>query len=221
MRGLVNPTRGCTCSESRAVEGDFALDMTEASVIIPTRNRAELLRACLESLCRQTLEMDRFEVIVVDNGSTDRTKEVVGQFTNILPVRCIDAPAPGLHVGRHAGMRSARSQVLMFADDDIKASPTWIASVVSAFADPSVGLVGGNNYPDFECEPPGWLRTWWNMPVGKGKALGYLSILDFGKLDGPIDPSYVWGCNFSIRASALAEVGGFHPDGMPDELALK
>jgi glycosyltransferase involved in cell wall biosynthesis len=189
----------------------------QASIVIPTRNRADLLARCLASLTEQTLDPERFEVIVVDNGSTDRTVETAAGFSNRLNLRCISAPDPGLHVGRHAGMRAARSDVLMYADDDIEAAPTWVESVVRTFS-AGADLVGGNNHPRFESEPPDWLRQWWEQPVYRGRALGYLSVLDFGTGSLPIDWQYVWGCNFSIRRRVLEAIGGFHPDGMPQEL---
>lgn len=191
--------------------------MTRASVIIPTRDRAELLARCLSSLTRQTLAPEEFEVIVVDNGSRDSTQQVAASYSTRLTVRCITAPEPGLHVGRHAGMRAARSEVLMYADDDIEATPTWVESVMRAF-DEGADLVGGNNHPCFESEPPAWLQQWWEQPIYKGRALGYLSVLDFGNGCFPFNWQYVWGCNFSIRRQALDAVGGFHPDGLPQEL---
>lgn len=192
--------------------------MIRATVIIPTRDRAELLERCLAALTRQTLAADEFEVVVVDNGSLDETAKVAGSFATRLALRCIAAPEPGLHVGRHAGMRTARSDVLMYTDDDAEPEPTWVETVAQAFDDPAVALVGGNNYPRFEGEPPAWLQRWWNEPVYRGRALGYLSVLDFGSGRFPLAPEYVWGCNFCVRRQALEAVGGFHPDGVPREL---
>jgi glucosyl-dolichyl phosphate glucuronosyltransferase len=189
-----------------------------ASVIVPTRDRARSLARCLESLTRQTLSTTQFEVIVVNNGSRDDTADVAAGYSTRLNLRCVAAHEPGLHVGRHVGFREARSEVLMYADDDIEAAPTWVESVANAFADPRVGLVGGNNYPKFECPAPDWLDLWWSRQVHKGRALGYLSILDFGIGRFPLEPAYVWGCNFSVRRRALEEAGGFHPDSLPREL---
>lgn len=190
----------------------------KASVIIPTRNRADALSQCLESLARQTVAKGMFEVLVVDNGSTDHTIEVARQHASSLQLAYVSAPEPGLHIGRHEGMRRARSDVLMFADDDIEAGPDWVAAVVEAFAEARVALAGGNNHPLFEAPPPAWLLRWWERPVYKGRALGYLSILDFGDGMFEIDPGYVWGCNFSVRREVLFAAGGFHPDAVPKEL---
>lgn len=186
------------------------------SVIVPTRDRAQLLDACLRSLASQTLAAEAFEVVVVDNGSTDGTADVARRHGTSFPLRYAFEPDPGLHAARHAGMRAARSDILVFADDDIVAEPTWLASIVAAFADPSVALVGGNNLPLFEQPPPDWLERWWQEPVLHGRALPHLSILDFGGREFDIDPRYVWGCNFSVRRAALLGAGGFHPDAMPD-----
>jgi glycosyltransferase involved in cell wall biosynthesis len=160
---------------------------------------------------------DEFEVIVVDNGSTDHTAFVVRQFTNALQLSSVSAPEPGLHIGRHAGMRHAQSDVLLFADDDIEAGPHWVATVAEGFADPLVAMIGGNNHPLFEMPPPAWLSRWWDQPVARGRALGHLSILDFGEGRFDIDPGYVWGCNFSIRRDVLLAANGFHPDAVPRE----
>lgn len=189
--------------------------MTRLSVILPTRNRARMLDDCLRSLARQTLPPEAFEVIVVDNGSTDDTAAVVAEHGGSLPLRYLLAPEPGLHVGRHAGMQAATSDLLVFGDDDIVAEPGWLASVKEAFEDPGVALVGGNNRPIFEGTPPDWLQAWWRQPAGPGRAMAPLSILDFGDGQFDIDPGYVWGCNFSIRRQVLLGAGGFHPDGVP------
>jgi len=189
----------------------------KASVIIPTRNRADSLAQCLASLARQTLAKDAFEVLVIDNGSTDHTAEVARQNASSLQLSYFTAMEPGLHVGRHEGMRRARSDVLMFTDDDIEAEAGWVEAVAQNFMDPSVALVGGNNHPLFEAPPPAWLVSWWERPVYKGRALEYLSILDFGNGMFETDPAYVWGCNFSVRRDVLLAAGGFHPDALPKE----
>lgn len=165
----------------------------------------------------QSFPRDAFEVLVIDNGSTDETAAVVESLVGTLRLTYIMAPEPGLHVGRHAGMREARADVLMFADDDIEAEPSWVEAVVTSFADPGVALVGGNNRPCFEDTPPPWLLALWRQPVYKGHALPSLSVLDFGTGVFEIDPGYVWGCNFCIRRDALLKAGGFHPDGVPWE----
>lgn len=190
------------------------------SLIFPTRNRAELLAFALNSIVNQTLSSDRFEVIVVDNGSTDNTAKTTDRFTERLTnLRYIYDAEPGLHTGRHRGMLESTGNILVFADDDIEAFPTWLASIEEAFQDPNVAMVGGNNLPKFLETPPKWLVSLWEQPaIYGGKALPALSVLQLPESTGEFNPHYVWGCNFSIRKGVLLEAGGFHPDGMPMEL---
>lgn len=199
----------CSCWLER---GDMHL-----SVILPTRNRAPLLDDCLASLAGQSLPVDQFEVLVIDNGSTDCTQEVVQRHANQLPMRYLFEPKPGLHNARHSGLREASADILVFGDDDILADPDWLLSIAEAFREPDIALVGGNNRPLFESPPPDWLARWWERPNGKRRAISHLSILDFGQGQFDIDPGWVWGCNFSVRRSALLNAGGFHPDAMPAE----
>lgn len=189
------------------------------TVIIPTRNRAELLRNALESLTEQTLPLSRFEVLVIDNGSTDHTVEVVTGFAKRMGNLCyFHEPEPGLHAGRHRGLREARGEVLVYADDDIRALPTWLEAVAENFADPEIALLGGNNYPDFQGPVPSWLDKLWRRPSMGGQSIAGLSILALPEGRYPHDPDMVWGCNFAIRKQVLLKAGGFHPDGVPKEM---
>lgn len=188
------------------------------SVIIPTRNRAKVLEKALQSIANQTLLQNHFEVIVVDNGSTDDTKSIVDSFVEKIDnLVYIYDDNPGLHIGRHRGLLAAKADILVYGDDDIEATPTWLEGVMESFEDESVALVGGKNIPNFESTPPDWILDLWQKG-GEQKVLGHLSILDFGDTIQEINPYYVFGCNFSIRKSVLLEAGGFHPDGMPQEI---
>lgn len=190
------------------------------SVIIPTFERAYLLKETLLSLTTQTLPHKMFEVLVIDNGSTDNTCEIVQAFSATLPnIRYFFEREPGLHAGRHRGLKEAKSDILTYADDDIEAFPTWLSSIAQAFDHSGVVMAGGNNIPKFIESPPEWLMDLWERPhkIG-GKALPPLSILEINRPMSVFSPSYVWGCNFSIRRSTLLEAGGFHPDGMPQHL---
>ena len=105
----------------------MAVNAPRLSVVLPTRNRSALLARTLESLQGQTLDAAEFEVIVVDNGSTDDTRAVVERIASSQPnVRYAHEAEPGLHNARHAGIEAARSELLLFGDDDIRAFPTWV-----------------------------------------------------------------------------------------------
>jgi glycosyltransferase involved in cell wall biosynthesis len=189
------------------------------SVIIPTWNRAGLLEKALESLCSQNYSTDLFEVIVVDNGSKDKTPAVAHSFHPRLPnLKYVHHPDPGLHSGRHRGLEKASGDILVYADDDISAFPTWLESIAESFLDLSVVLVGGKNLPLFEVDPPGWLMNMWEKERQGAKVLTHLSIVDLGDDIKEVAPFFVFGCNFSVRRNVLLDAGGFHPDAMPEDL---
>lgn len=189
------------------------------SVIVPTLNRASLLPGLLISLKKQLLPPDKFEVLIIDNGSTDETQALVHSFASILPnVRYFLEAEPGLHAGRHKGMREALGDILVFADDDIEPLPTWLQAIEEVFALTGAALVGGNNLPVFFGSPPAWLSSLWNNQTNGSHYLSALSIQSHPHGQRMFDPYMVWGCNFSIRKEVLLSAGGFHPDGMPQGL---
>jgi glycosyltransferase involved in cell wall biosynthesis len=190
------------------------------SVIIPTRNRADMLSIAIDSIRNQNLLPYHFEILVVDNGSTDHTAAIVQNLMRYFGnMNYIYEPEPGLHAGRHRGMLDARGDILIFADDDIEALPTWLSSVQEAFLDTDVAMVGGNNLPKFMDTPPQWLIDLWLCPGYKGgHAITALSILELPPGRYRLSPLYIWGCNFAIRKSVLLQAGGFHPDGMPKDM---
>ena len=189
------------------------------TVIVPTRNRADLLGVALESLDCQTLSKNEFEVIVVDNGSTDHTADLTFSLGKKLGnLRYVREPTPGLHAGRHRGLREAHGDVLVYIDDDIRATPSWLEAIADNFADPKVSMVGGNNYPDFQGPVPDWLGKPWAQPALGGQGIVYLSVLSLPIGRREINPYLVWGCNFSVRKQVVLDAGGFHPDSLPREL---
>lgn len=189
------------------------------SVIIPTRNRAAFLHEALQSLRSQTLPADRFEVLVIDNGSTDTTKQIVESHQRSAGnFHYFYEPELGLHAGRHRGLKEASGHILVYADDDIRATSSWLAAIDGCFADSRVAMVGGNNYPNFIGTPPGWLMRLWGQRSLGGHAIPSLSILSLPEGRYPLDPFLVWGCNFSIRRQVILDAGGFHPDAMPQNL---
>lgn len=188
------------------------------SVIIPTRNRAKTLQKALDSIVKQTLSKKYFEVIVVDNGSVDETQDIVDSFLKkINNLVYIYDKNPGLHIGRHLGLLAAKAEILVYGDDDIEATPNWLEGILESFEDKSVALVGGKNKPNFDSTPPNWILHMYGKRDNQ-KILGHLSILDFGDEIQEINPNFVFGCNFSIRKTILLEAGGFHPDGMPQDM---
>ncbi len=192
----------------------------EIAVVIPTLNRAETLRLTLESLSQVSgIHDDTCQILIVDNGSTDSTRDVVSEARSRFHRFCyIDNPNPGLHTGRNLGWQSTTADVVAYLDDDVLLSERWLAGVRSAFKDPAVLLAGGPILPAFQAPVPNWLMQMWDkQPLGD-RILGELSILDLGVVRRIINPFQVFGCNFLVRKRVLEEAQGFHPDGMPQTL---
>jgi len=190
------------------------------SIIIPTLNRCQFLRLCLISLVKQSYPQNEYEILVIDNGSTDRTKQITEDIIQQNPdqhIRYIYEPELGLLSGRHRGALEAQGEICTFIDDDIEADPNWLKAIHDSFIDTTVQLVGGRNLPQYETEPPEWLNWFW-VDHPHGKTCGELSLLDFGEEVREIDANYIWGLNFSIRRQALFDLGGFHPDCIPKHL---
>lgn len=111
------------------------------SVIIPVFNDTERLRLCLDALERQTYPAERFEVIVVDNGSDDDITQVVGREGHVRVAR---ENRRGSYAARNTGLELAGGDVIAFTDSDCVPAGNWIANGVEHLeADPDCGLVGG------------------------------------------------------------------------------
>ena len=176
-----------------------------------------MLSEALNSIASQSLPKNDFEVIVVDNGSADGTKDVAGQFKLSMPnLRYVYLPYPGLHEGRNAGYAHAEGDVLVFADDDIVAFPTWLEAIARMMnAHDDVMMVGGKILPKYETEPPFWILEQWYELCQYGQCMAELSLADFGDNEKAISAEAVYGCNFAVRKSVLDATKGFHPDGFP------
>jgi glycosyltransferase involved in cell wall biosynthesis len=191
------------------------------SVVVPTSSRAAALARTLPSLLQQTFPAGDYEVLVVENGPESGARRVTRRAERRhadRSLRYLHEPTPGLLSGRHRGALEARGEIVVFADDDIDAAPGWLVAIAETFADPEIHFVGGRNLPRYEVPPPSWVEGFWYTPPAGGRACIYLSLLDLGEEMLPIDANYVWGLNFAVRRSTLFELGGFHPDNIPDHL---
>lgn len=99
------------------------------SVVVPTFQRAEALAHCLDALAAQTLERERFEVIVVDDGSPQSPRDVVTRAANALDVRFLEQANAGPATARNTGARAARGEYVVFTDDDCRPDPGWLRAI--------------------------------------------------------------------------------------------
>lgn len=178
----------------------------DISVVISTYNRCELLRGALRSVLEQDADRVAYEVVVVDNNSTDRTRDVVKAFIEEghENLTYVFEPRQGVSYGRNTGIQRARADIITFTDDDVRASRNWIANTKKAFDEhPEADFIGGRILPNWRMEPPAWLTRdhWWP-----------LALLDCG--DQPLavnseNPICLPAANASFRRKVFERFGLF------------
>src|SRR5262245_358960 len=115
------------------------------SVLICTRNRAAKLAATLEKFFAQRFS-GNYELVIVDNASSDETGQVVEGFISRFPnrVRYLFEPRPGLSRARNTAIKAARGDIIVFTDDDVLVAENWLEEIKREFAeDPNLFLLGG------------------------------------------------------------------------------
>ena len=118
------------------------------SVIVPSFNRKSEIQELLNSLSEQQLPCDQFEVLIVDDGSTDDTETWVTEFieSTDMPVRFIRQDHQGPGAARNFGMEKARGDIFVFIDSDCTAPPNWLSVIKKAFDDdPELRAFGGRD----------------------------------------------------------------------------
>jgi glycosyltransferase involved in cell wall biosynthesis len=130
------------------------------SVVVCTRNRADQLRQLLDSLTRLTIPQElSWDVLVIDNGSTDHTAAVVTGFAGRLDLRREVEPEPGIAAARNRGATLARGKYIVWTDDDCEAHPNWLAAYAGAFArHPEAALFAGRIVPILAPPPAPWFQ---------------------------------------------------------------
>jgi glycosyltransferase involved in cell wall biosynthesis len=172
------------------------------TAIICTRNRVEMLELALRSLLHQTRSRADYEIIVVDNGSTDKTGELCEGLTGHF-VRYIFEPEPGLSKARNTGWRQSRSRYIAYLDDDAIADECWIDALICAYESqrPVPAAVGGPVRLKWEAPEPEWMNPSLRFPLG---------FLDWGSRPKRLMPSeFLIGANCSYRREFLEEFDGF------------
>ncbi len=110
------------------------------SVVVPFHNSAAFIDACVKALVSQRFPRDAFEIIMVDNNSTDGSAEIVRRYPGVV---LLAETTPGSYAARNRGVREARGAIVAFTDSDCAPGPDWLATIRAATADPGVALVQG------------------------------------------------------------------------------
>lgn len=174
------------------------------SVVVCTHNRMQYLKGCIDSLLQQSLGKEFYEIIVVDNGSTDDTRQFCAQVEENANFRYMYEPILGLSQARNSGWKSARGIYIAYIDDDAEAGYLWLEKIKESFlnAVPEPDCVGGSVTLVWEQSRPGWLTE------SYFSALGWV---DWGNEARYLNPEKEWcvGCNSSYKRATLEDLGGF------------
>ncbi|MGO8787156.1 MAG: glycosyltransferase family 2 protein [Terriglobia bacterium] len=180
------------------------------TVILCTYNRCTILAKALNSVAASRLpESIEWEVLVVDNNSSDRTREVVEDYCRRFPgrFRYLFEPQQGLSYARNAGIREGRGYVLAFMDDDVTVEPEWLQNLTACLQDGEWAGAGGRTLPGQGFSPPRWLS--FKEPYNLGGAL--CAVFDLG--DEPQELNRApYGANMAFRKEMFEKHGGFRID---------
>lgn len=184
------PAAAMTVQPLEPDPGAAAESTLRVSVVIPTLGRPRLLRRCLSALVRQTLPPDSFEIIVVDDGRSQTTRDIVAAYAGRsgAPRLVVIEPAPGAHgpaAARNAGWRAAQAPVIAFTDDDTVPALNWLAQALNHFPDWASAISGRVRVP-LPDAPTDWQRT-----------------------TAGLDGAEFVTANCLVRRAALDVVGGF------------
>lgn len=175
----------------------MSLDEPLVSVIICTRNRAESLGRTLDSIVVAAGRVrDRWELIVVDNGSTDHTSTIASQYADRLPLRLVAQPIPGLSNARNAGVSASQGRYVLWTDDDVLVDENWLSSWTQAFASGGEAVIfGGRTEPRYLAPE----QTWF---VQSESVLGsLLAVRDTPEWRDISEDRLPWGLNYAIRGA--------------------
>jgi GT2 family glycosyltransferase len=186
---------------------DLKTEAPAISVIIPTYNRASLLERSLESLTEQTLPRDAFEIVVVDDGSSDWTRTVCTKLADRLPLRYFRIENSGISAAKNLGVFASRARLLLFFDDDDVADPGLLEAHVQTHRehpDEQVAVLGYTTWAD-ELE----VTPIMEYVTEIGQHLFSYKNLEEGQR---LDYTYFWGGRSSCKRTLLTTHGSFDQD---------
>lgn len=170
------------------------------SFVVPAYNEETYLPACLESVLAQSRELgDQVEIIVVNNASTDRTREVALKYPG---VRVVDEPRKGLTYARQAGFTASKGELIANVDSDSRLTPGWVDTVLTTFAEEPKLVALSGPFVYYDLSP----RQRVSVQVFYAAAFLVYALNRWVLRAG----SMVQGGNFVLRRDALVKIGGFN-----------
>lgn len=176
------------------------------SVVMSTYNRARLLGPAIEALLAQDTGGLTYEVLVVDNNSTDNTKQVIESYAERDPrIKYVFEKKQGVAYGRNAGIALTKGKYIAFCDDDVTVTPTWLRSLHEALLRyPDADFVGGKVLPLWKGTPPSWIDS----------KMSPLALQDYGEtpqLVSKENPRCLISACLAVRRQAFERAGLFDP----------
>jgi glycosyltransferase involved in cell wall biosynthesis len=194
------------------------------TVLMATKDRARILRAVLEAYCQIDEPLGGWKLVVVDNGSTDNSGEVVVSFRGRLPIHLVVEPQLGKNHALNTGLELVEGDLVVFTDDDAFPHSDWLTRLREA-ADTHLeySMFGGAILPRWEIAPPHWIEWVQQGPV--------FTLTESSREKGPIAPNWIFGPNMAIRAAvfqsgvrfdpSIGPKGSDYPMGSETELLLR
>ncbi|HMS63840.1 MAG TPA: glycosyltransferase family A protein [Ignavibacteria bacterium] len=176
------------------------------SVIVSTYNRAQTIWMCMDSLVKQNYPKEDFEIIIVNNNSSDNTEEVIEKYIEDYPdikIKYYFVPRPGQVYARQIGILASENEILSFTDDDGILIPDWLKEIANVFEkNENAAGVAGKIEIKWDEKPPEWIYDY-ESQLGK---------LDYGNEIKYEVGLYMNAGNLSIKKDVLIDVGGFNPE---------
>lgn len=195
------------------------------TVLIATHNGARTLPKALNAYCQLQTPVGGWKLLIVDDGSTDASEEIIHSFVDRLPLTHLFESFKGKNAALNAGLASVEGDLVVLTDDDTLPRPDWLIEMRrAADSNPSSSVFGGTVVPHWEIRPEEWITAW--VPLGP-----VFSITDPSWKEGPISSAYVFGTNMAIRAeifesgyrfnTGIGPRGRNYPMGSETELTLR
>lgn len=186
------------------------------TVLIPSRERPDRLRRCLDSILASEYPEDRIAIIIVDNApDTDATRVLIKSYMGRANIRYLREDAPGSASARNCGIREVETEVVVMTDDDTLVDRHWLAAVAGAFESfPQASAVSGLLLPAcLDTAPQVWFEQYGGFSRGFDRRV--FDIYENWPADEPLFPwttgLFGTGNNFAFRTDAIRAIGGFDP----------
>jgi glucosyl-dolichyl phosphate glucuronosyltransferase len=181
------------------------------SVCICTYNRSAYLLKGLAGLAKMIIPKGiRWELLVVDNNSSDDTEKIINEFRMKLPIIYVFEKNQGLSHARNRAIKECKGEVLFYLDDDAVVHPDWLTSMFRAILNfPEAGYFGGRSLPKWDKGRPSWLRDL-DMPLIAG-VIGFYDLGENTKIYAQSEPLPV-GLNFGLRRCLFEDLEPFRID---------